>query len=141
MIITFFLISQGNLIKRYSSQQEENVWDQLLYGIRYLDFRVSYHDNTQEKFWLNHDLVQMNPLYKAVQVIEIIAPSNQFLLLRFRLYQILMTKYFSFDNFNTFVKDIRRYLSSTKEVVIMDFHRFPSGFQVIFDTRLIPVII
>ena len=52
-----------------------------------------------------------------------------------------MIKYFSFDNFNTFVKDIRRYLSSTKEVIIMDFHRFPSGFQVIFDTRLIPVII
>ena len=68
-IITLFQISQGNLIKRYSSQQEENVWDQLLYGIRYLDFRVSYHANTQEKFWLNHDLVQMNPLYKAVQVI------------------------------------------------------------------------
>ena len=131
-----FQISQGNLIKRYSSQQEENVWDQLLYGIRYLDFRVSYHANTQEKFWLNHDLVQMNPLYKAVQVIEIIAPSNQFLLLRFRLYQILMIKYFSFDNFNTFVKDIRRYLSSTKEVIIMDFHRFPSGFQVIFDMLL-----
>ena len=83
MIIISFQISQGNLIKRYSIQQEENVWDQLLYGIRYLDFRVSYHANTQEKFWLNHDLVQMNPLYKAVQVIEIIAPSNQFLLLRF----------------------------------------------------------
>ena len=83
MIIIFFQISQGNLIKRYSSQQEENVWDQLLYGIRYLDFRVSYHANTQEKFWLNHDLVQMNPLYKAVQVIEINASSNQFVLLCF----------------------------------------------------------
>ena len=69
MIITFFQISQGNLIKRYSSQQEENVWDQLLYGIRYLDFRVSYHANTAEKFWLNHDLIQMNPLYKAIQVL------------------------------------------------------------------------
>ena len=130
MIIIFFQISQGNLIKRYSSQQEENVWDQLLYGIRYLDFRVSYHANTQEKFWLNHDLVQMNPLYKAVQVLEINASSNQFLLLYFI---IIMIKYFSFDNFNTFVKDIRRYLSATKEVIIMDFHRFPSGFQVIFN--------
>ena len=138
MTITFFQISQGNLIKRYSSQQEENVWDQLLYGIRYLDFRVSYHANTQEKFWLNHDLVQMNPLYKAVQVIEINAPNNQFVLL---LYQILVIKYFSFDNFNTFVKDIRRYLSATKEVIIMDFHRFPSGFQVIFDMFLTLVVI
>ena len=137
MIITFFQISQGNLIKRYSSQQEENVWDQLLYGIRYLDFRVSYHANTQEKFWLNHDLVQMNPLYKAVQVIEINAPSNQFVLL----YQILIIKYFSFDNFDTLVKDIRRYLSATKEVIIMDFHRFPSGFQVIFDMFLTLVVI
>ena len=130
-------MSQGNLIKRYSSQQEENVWDQLLYGIRYLDFRVSYHANTQEKFWLNHDLVQMNPLYKAVQVIEINAPSNQFVLL----YQILIIKYFSFDNFDTLVKDIRRYLSATKEVIIMDFHRFPSGFQVTFDMLLTLVVI
>ena len=138
MIFTFFLISQGNLIKRYSSQQEENVWDQLLYGIRYLDFRVSYHANTQEKFWLNHDLVQMNPLYKAVQVIKINGPSNQFVLL---LYQFLIIKYFRFDNFDTFVKDIRRYLSATKEVIIMDFHRFPSGFQVIFDMVLTLVVI
>ena len=55
-------------------------------------------------------------------------------------YQYLMIKYFSFDNFHTFAKDIRRYLSSTKEVIIMDFHRFPSGFQVIFDMRPTPVI-
>ena len=56
------------MLKRYSAQQAEDIWDQLLYGIRYLDFRVSYHQNTAEKFWLNHDLVQMNPLYKAIQV-------------------------------------------------------------------------
>ena len=133
-------MSQGNLIKRYSSQQEENVWDQLLYGIRYLDFRVSYHANTQEKFWLNHDLVQMNPLYKAVQVIEINASSNQFVLL-----SIIISNFhneiFSYDNFNIFVKDIRRYLSATKEVIIMDFHRFPSGFQVTFDLFLTLVVI
>ena len=60
-------ISQGNVLQRYSANQAEDVWDQLLYGIRYLDLRVSYHPNTVEKFWLNHDLVQMNPLYQAVQ--------------------------------------------------------------------------
>ena len=56
------------MLQRYSAQQAEDVWDQLLYGIRYLDLRVSYHANTAEKFWLNHDLVKMNPLYKTVQV-------------------------------------------------------------------------
>ena len=74
-------------MKKFSLNQDEDVWSQLLYGIRYLDLRVGYYKLTPEKFWVVHDFVKLNPLYEVIN-------------------------------------DIRRFLSSTKEVVIMDFHRY-----------------
>jgi len=81
-----------NIMKKFSINQDEDVWSQLLYGIRYLDLRVGYYKTTPEKFWVVHDFVKMNPLYEVVN-------------------------------------DIRRFLTSTKELVILDFHRFPNGFD------------
>ena len=74
-------------MKKFSINQDEDVWSQLLYGIRYLDLRVGYYKTTPEKFWIVHDFVKMNPLYEVVN-------------------------------------DVRRFLTSTKELVIMDFHRY-----------------
>ena len=59
---------------------------------RYLDLRVSYYNDTPEKFWLVHDFVKQNPLYEAVHA-------------------------------------VKRFLRITKELVILDFHRFPFGFK------------
>lgn len=80
------------MIRKFSINQDEDVWGQLLYGIRYLDIRVSYYPNTAEKFWTVHDFVKINPLFKVIN-------------------------------------DVRRFISLTKEMVILDFHRFPSGFE------------
>ncbi|XP_059086784.1 uncharacterized protein LOC131883348 [Tigriopus californicus] len=84
--------STFNILDRYSINQAEDVWNQLLYGIRYLDIRVGYYPHTPEKFWIVHNFVQVNPLYVVLQ-------------------------------------DVRKFLQSTKEILIVDFHRFPSGFQ------------
>jgi len=85
----FTQYTDDNVMHRYSVNQGEDVWTQLLFGIRYLDLRVSY-TNTPEKFWLVHDFVKHNPLYEAVHA-------------------------------------VKRFLRITRELVIMDFHRFPEG--------------
>lgn len=84
--------SDDNVLMRYSVNQDEDIWTQLLLGVRYLDIRVGLYQETQEKYWLVHDFVRMNPLYEAIQA-------------------------------------IKRFMRITKELVILDFHRFPSGFQ------------
>ena len=76
---------------RYSVNQGEDIFTQLLFGVRYLDIRVSYFNDTPEKFWLVHDFIKMNPLYEAIHA-------------------------------------VKRFLRMTKELVILDFHRFPFGF-------------
>jgi len=81
-----------NLIRKFSINQDEDIWNQLLYGIRYLDIRVGYYPNTPEKFWAVHDFIKVNPLHEIIT-------------------------------------DVRRFMRSTKEMVIMDFHRFPNGFS------------
>lgn len=81
-----------SILKRFTVNHGEDVWNQLLYGIRYLDLRVGYYEHTPEKFWVVHDFVKINPLYEIVQ-------------------------------------DVRRFMKVTKEMVIMDFHRFPTGFD------------
>ena len=51
-IIGFQEDSSYNIRHRYSVNQGEDVWSQLLYGIRYLDLRVGHYTNTPEKFWI-----------------------------------------------------------------------------------------
>uniref|UniRef100_T1JAK6 Reelin domain-containing protein n=1 Tax=Strigamia maritima TaxID=126957 RepID=T1JAK6_STRMM len=55
-----------NVITRYTICQDENVWNQLAYGIRYLDFRVGLYSTTRERFWLNHGDFKVNPLQRAL---------------------------------------------------------------------------
>ncbi|XP_013775425.1 PI-PLC X domain-containing protein 2-like isoform X2 [Limulus polyphemus] len=45
---------------RYLYNQEESVFNQLAYGIRFLDLRVGYYPGTTEKFWINHRLFSVN---------------------------------------------------------------------------------
>lgn len=84
--------TDDNVLMRYSVNQDEDVWTQLLMGVRYLDIRVGLYQETAEKYWLVHDFVRMNPLYEAIQA-------------------------------------VKRFMRITKELVILDFHRFPSGFE------------
>ena len=73
------------------SSQEEDISNQLVTGIRYLDIRVAYYPTTPELFWVNHDIIRIRPLTSVL------------------------------DSVLSFVQKY-------KEIVIMDFHRFPVGF-------------
>lgn len=78
--------------------QEEDVWNQLVYGNRALDIRVGHASiegsapDPSRDFWVYHETVKMKPL-------------------------------------RTIVRDVRDFVIGTREVVILDFHRFPVGFD------------
>ncbi|RZF49295.1 hypothetical protein LSTR_LSTR011819 [Laodelphax striatellus] len=95
--------SRRDSTSRYLLTQDQDIWNQLVYGIRYLDFRVGIypirrsngsHDlDDDSNFWINHDLIKVRPLVPAL-------------------------------------KDVRKFLEASKgEIIILDFHRFPVGFS------------
>lgn len=83
------------IFNRYLITQEENVWNQLVYGIRYLDLRVAYHTTSKspERLWITHSSFVTDISVKAV------------------------------------MRQVKVFLDSTNEIVIMDFHRFVNGFK------------
>jgi hypothetical protein len=85
-------LSSDNIIARFTYTQEENIYNQLISGVRYLDVRVAYYPgNDGEVFWVNHDTVRIREL-------------------------------------KNLLLDVLKFVTEFKEVVFMDFHRFPVGF-------------
>ncbi|XP_013789720.1 PI-PLC X domain-containing protein 2-like [Limulus polyphemus] len=78
---------------RYLYNQEETIFNQLAYGIRFLDLRVGFYPHTNEKFWINHRLFSVN------------------------------------NTLVTVLQDVASFLQATQEVVLIDFHNFPTGFS------------
>ncbi|XP_037788494.1 uncharacterized protein LOC119583837 [Penaeus monodon] len=58
----FGLAIIGDLVGRWTFTQDESLWQQLVLGSRYLDIRIAYYNNTQEKFFINHGEVRIAPL-------------------------------------------------------------------------------
>ncbi|XP_075227325.1 PI-PLC X domain-containing protein 1 [Lycorma delicatula] len=96
-------LSQRDTIGRFLLTQDQDIWSQLVYGIRYIDIRVGIYPirrsngseeiSHEDVFWINHDLLKVRPLLPVLQ-------------------------------------DIRLFLESApKEIVILDLHRFPVGFS------------
>lgn len=71
---------------------EDDIYDQLINGIRSLDVRVGYYPGEEGKFYINHDAIRIRPL-------------------------------------QTLLQDVRRFVQETNEIVFLDFHRFPVGFN------------
>ncbi|XP_014272504.1 PI-PLC X domain-containing protein 1 [Halyomorpha halys] len=86
---------------RYIITQDQNLWQQLVYGVRYLDFRIGYYNlrkngsetaEDDSSFWINHDLIKIRKLLPLLD-------------------------------------DLKQFMKKTKEeIVILDLHRFPLGF-------------
>ncbi|KAG0717644.1 PI-PLC X domain-containing protein 3 [Chionoecetes opilio] len=55
-----------NLVGRWTFTQDESLWQVLLFGARYLDMRISYYNNTQDKFYVNHGEIIIAPLRRYV---------------------------------------------------------------------------
>uniref|UniRef100_T1J6B6 Phosphatidylinositol-specific phospholipase C X domain-containing protein n=1 Tax=Strigamia maritima TaxID=126957 RepID=T1J6B6_STRMM len=80
-----------NMMDRYKFCQDEDIFNQFVYGIRSFDLRIGSYPSKPDEFWVNHDKIRMYP-------------------------------------FKIIVDDIKTVVESTKEIVILDFHRFPVGF-------------
>lgn len=78
------------MISIYS--QEEQLYRQFIYGIRYVDIRVSHYPATEEKWWINHGDIRFQPLH-------------------------------------TLFTAVRRFVEETGEILFVDFHGFPVGFN------------
>ncbi|CAG0912539.1 unnamed protein product [Notodromas monacha] len=88
-----------SLFVKYAMTQEEDILNQLMLGIRYLDLRIGYYSTATPNstasdpvdfFWLNHDFLKINKLRPALRA-------------------------------------IKKFISNTQEIVILDIHRFPVG--------------
>lgn len=57
----------GSKLENLVLTQDESIWNQLVYGIRYFDLRIGYYSEENEnendiRFWINHDLLRMQLL-------------------------------------------------------------------------------
>ncbi|CAG4929989.1 unnamed protein product [Colias eurytheme] len=53
--------------------QDRSIWAQLVYGIRYFDFRIAYYDfypRLEDRYWLNHNLIRVRPLLPLLREIK-----------------------------------------------------------------------
>lgn len=93
------------VLSRFQYTQDESIYNQLAYGIRYMDWRVACYNQTNhtenrqtfdwiEEFWMVHDL-QRNRITLKQAIRQLL-------------------------------KFIKR---TTHEIIIIDFHRFVHGFD------------
>lgn len=91
-------------VVRFLLTQDMDMWEQLVWGVRYFDIRVGFypqnfgdqqdpsHPDHGQKYWINHDMVRVQALRPILE-------------------------------------DLRAFLKLCPyEFVILDFHRFPVGF-------------
>ncbi|XP_050461612.1 uncharacterized protein LOC126856794 isoform X1 [Cataglyphis hispanica] len=98
-------LTRRDAFQRYLLTQDRDVWTQLVHGIRYLDIRVGYYPSIPNGTALDEEGNHVNRFWVNHDVIRI-TPLSEIL------------------------KDVRNFLDAARgEVVIMDFHRFPVGFE------------
>ncbi|CAB3371354.1 Hypothetical predicted protein [Cloeon dipterum] len=59
--------SRGDVIYRFTRTQDEDIWEQLVWGARYLDLRVGYYERKNEQFWINHARERITELRPVLQ--------------------------------------------------------------------------
>ncbi|XP_058837376.1 PI-PLC X domain-containing protein 1 [Topomyia yanbarensis] len=62
--------SQENIVTKYTLTQDDDVRQQLLQGIRYIDLRVGYYRSTNPQFWANHGISRLHPLKNILQQVR-----------------------------------------------------------------------
>lgn len=79
--------SDDTLFNRYLITQEEDVWHQLVYGIRYLDLRVAYQNSasSSERLWITHSsFVTDIPVKEVIrQVKDFLENTNEIVIMDF----------------------------------------------------------
>lgn len=50
--------------------QDDDIYSQLMHGVRYLDIRIGYYRAMQPKFWVNHGITRQQSLEKVLQQVK-----------------------------------------------------------------------
>lgn len=50
--------------------QDDDIYGQLMHGVRYLDIRIGYYRATQPVFWVNHGITRQQSLTKVLQQVR-----------------------------------------------------------------------
>uniref|UniRef100_A0A182QR16 Phosphatidylinositol-specific phospholipase C X domain-containing protein n=1 Tax=Anopheles farauti TaxID=69004 RepID=A0A182QR16_9DIPT len=61
---------QENIVTKYALTQDDDIYRQLLLGVRYIDLRVGYYKNSPTPFWANHGISRLHPLENILQQIK-----------------------------------------------------------------------
>ncbi|XP_058465717.1 PI-PLC X domain-containing protein 1 [Malaya genurostris] len=61
---------QENIVTKYTLTQDDDIRQQLLQGIRYIDLRVGYYRSTNPLFWANHGISRLHPLKNILQQVR-----------------------------------------------------------------------
>uniref|UniRef100_A0A182NME8 Phosphatidylinositol-specific phospholipase C X domain-containing protein n=1 Tax=Anopheles dirus TaxID=7168 RepID=A0A182NME8_9DIPT len=61
---------QENIVTKYALTQDDDIYRQLLLGVRYIDLRVGYYKNSPTPFWANHGITRFHPLADVLQQVK-----------------------------------------------------------------------
>jgi len=50
--------------------QEENLLNQMMWGVRFMDIRVGHYPYTEERFWLVHDIIKTHPMKEGIEDVK-----------------------------------------------------------------------
>lgn len=54
----------------YCEYKSDDITNQLMHGVRYLDIRVGYYRATDPQFWVNHGISRQQPLSKILREVR-----------------------------------------------------------------------
>lgn len=67
-----------SLVTKYALCQDDDIRGQLMHGVRYLDIRVGYYRNSEEKFFIYHGITKQRPLQEVInQVRDFVLETNE----------------------------------------------------------------
>lgn len=78
-----------SLFIKYSVTQDDDIYTQLLNGIRYLDLRVGYYRGGDDVFYINHGITKQKPLISVLeQIKKFILDTNEIVIVGFKEFPI-----------------------------------------------------
>ena len=63
-------LSSDNISKKYAITQAEDLFNQLSFGVRYLDMRIIFQPLTEARFWTHHGAYILRPLLNDTALIR-----------------------------------------------------------------------
>ncbi|XP_037052432.1 uncharacterized protein LOC119085974 isoform X2 [Bradysia coprophila] len=66
------------LVTKYALTQDDDIYTQLMHGVRYLDIRIGYYRASHPVFWVNHGITKQQSLAKVLrQVKDFVLETNE----------------------------------------------------------------